>query len=1410
DRSLLDLLTSDRGDAVLKEFFTQWRRLQTSQAAESGDLLPPDASTDGTALWEVLQTFFANLPLVLPDRDTSDTGSNAKAFFRYLDALKSLQELLLALLFKPQSPSNEPTQDTSDDDEPSPGLASSLGLGFGLDFRGTTRKAPQPPRSSTPVERVGERVPLFLYCQQLERELETLRRRMPSRRPHGSGGGADDTLGDVGLLQDQTMLLLLDFWRLPQDERLAFFCQVASQANEQDAAAILRVFLGNSSTQTFHLVWDALQHSPQLHAALGAVIQHHQHPGVAGPATGAERRKEIEEIHTTELGTGRRASRRISIKRRGRRPTRFVDLNGITEAFDDKGGEQSRSDADDEQEEASQGAYKGGHPRDSPRFRKLVIREHGRLSLSDTNDQESPSESTHSGRKRSLQRSDRNRRMLKSPDSGSGSRQRSGTILERLHDDLTEIIKLEDGPDVPVMDAVWELLEALDSHRVGGTKSGYHRRPVALNTAMPVLTLQPQQPQLPETSEARATLRTPLSNEQQFLMKLDQLQSMLVALGDFRVHSMSTETITGAYRRMPQLTKLFAVLSDVSLSAAGVDPTDTDVGKSSHRRGKPPHQASFKRPSSPKERQDLASLPSGELRMDAMAGVREDVEAMGLLLVQFSKFVRSLAHLVEAEDVVQGEGSARDAILAVMDLADKLESAGTLAEAPSTGPRGGGKRRLTLAADRELPIILAVQSLARSNQFDDISRLIATRVRARTAPLDGEDEEDSDEEAGDAEALDGDEAVLKMVLNAKSLRRASAKAAQIQATQDQLQLQIQTGGAPAEGDVAAATPTRQPNRDIPLNIKNAAAQRGLKLFSIDILLRVVNQLYRDNFEGLVASLQYGNRRMEFSEFIYDWHIRKYGLKALAQRHLLKLIQSLRKHEKKVFQCQLCLRFMGIHSALGFHEHKFVLVREVLAHSVLAETSSSPPSLLLQGLLNRWSLGTFSGSSKHRIELTKRQFKVRVTHAVATVLEALRERFGVYARGLDTLAERIRAKARPRDEEFVRENDLLALCVEEFATQRTLLDKVLEAVYLAGDLNGDGSLEFDEFAAVVTHLSPTIDDGFLQKVFAAAHDFTKPRRISFARFLDVILVERVLSPTPPSAAASGDKARAKAAANPNASSTSGSGTSAAGGGGARTAMANPQDEQEETYQFDLLRETWTHDRDSVSLVLQESITHAPTAKSLAFRVAFLDQLLERRVDAKTAWLCHRQIMREIARYQHLDAEQIAGLRQKEQQFKKAVRAIRHVQRLSALSSQSTVGSRSGEEELEASAAEEETPDWASQPNYTAAVEQKLGLRLDLERHLSEVADASEASIDGGEAGADDQLEAMDVAALEHELREAFLERADERAIDDYKAAMQQLRRVSVGLPAPVLVQRELRVHIAETVAEEAADDAESEE
>uniref|UniRef100_H3GXU9 EF-hand domain-containing protein n=1 Tax=Phytophthora ramorum TaxID=164328 RepID=H3GXU9_PHYRM len=967
------------------------------------------------------------------------------------------------------------------------------------------------------------------------------------------------------------------------------------------------------------------------------------------------------EVETTDLDRPMvwRGSQR-GIRKRVRRSTRFVDLNGITEAFDLNGTEGGSSDENDDE-------FKTSH-----------------------------SDSRNDPKKFKIQ-----------------------------------IIKTEDGPDAHVMDAVWQLLEALDGHRSHDSKSGYHRRFVTLPVPIPAAAVQPlpSQQQQFAVQNPRSALRTPLSAEQQFLMKLDQLQSMLAVLGDVRVHAMSTETITGAYQRMPMLAKLFAALTDTSLGAAGVDTTGGGLSKLVNSYGTAQHLANSWQESNMKEK-TLDPLPTASDRMltTVRDSVREDVEAMGLLLVKFSKFVRSLAPLVDNEDSAPSSVSASDDVLVVMDLADKLESAGALAEAPAALKGGGsGKRRLTLAADRELPILLAVQSLARSSDLDNVSQLIATaieakmmRVRAAAAEAQINSNGDNDNEDGDEAAME-DEEVMRIV---KNLRRVSDKSSQ---ALDQLQSQMQGGGATNSPNEVDAPSIRSPKGDIPANIKNAAALRGVKLFSADILLRIVNQLYRDNYEGMVSTLQYGNRRMEFSEFIYDWHIRKYGLKTLAQRHLLKLIQSLRKHEKKVFQCQL---------PLGFHEHKFVL------------------------------------------------FKVRITFAISTVQEALRERFGVYARGMDALAERIRAKAWPRDEEFVRESDLLILCVEEFEAQRSLLEKVLGAVYLAGDINADGSLEFDEFASVVTHLSPTVDDRFLQKVFEAAHDFTKPHRISFDRFLDVILLERVLSPAPLSAAATGIARAKNAAAAAAAVGTSVGGTGSATSGGApqpsnSATKAVLQDEQEEAYQFELLRETWTHDREAVAQVLQTSITHAPTAKSLTFRVAFLDQLLDRRVDAKTAWLCHRQIMREIARYQHLDADQIAGLRRKEQQFKKTVRAIRNAQRLSTLFmvppvSRETTGDDVDETETQSGVDSSESPPSAS---YSAAVR---------------------FSLDGPVTG---MSNVADVAALENELRETFIERADEGAIEDYMAAMQHLRRVSINQQS-LQLQFESREELAVFSSEEA--------
>lgn len=425
-------------------------------------------------------------------------------------------------------------------------------------------------------------------------------------------------------------------------------------------------------------------------------------------------------------------------------------------------------------------------------------------------------------------------------------------------------------------------------------------------------------------------------------------------------------------------------------------------------------------------------------------------------------------------------------------------------------------------------------------------------------------------------------------------------------------------------------------------------------------------------------------------------------------------------------------------------------------------------LCVQGLLDRWSLGTFSGTSRHRVALSKQQFKIRVSHAISTVQEALSERFGLYFRSAESVAQRIRTLMIPGDDDFVKENELLALAVEEYVQQRDRIAQVLQAVYTAGDLNGDGSLEFDEFAAVLGHLSPGADDMFVQKVFAAAHDHVKPRRISFERFLDVILLERILNSAAVGSASSGsstnggtgNKVASTAAtiARGSASSESDDRRGAGQRSNGLPTVGETSLEEEELYQFKLLQETWTNDRDTVMVVLKNGIPHAPTVASLSFRVTFLDQLIARRVDAKTAWLCHRHIMREIGRYQNLNSDEIVVLKSKEERFKKAVLAIRNMQTLGAQFLQMTTAKRAGQGVSETSQLDEgadESQSYTSVVNQTLAVEEQ------------------------GENG-DGQTQ---VTALENQLRQRFVEQADERAIDDYMNAMHRLRRSSVFAPHP---------------------------
>lgn len=122
-----------------------------------------------------------------------------------------------------------------------------------------------------------------------------------------------------------------------------------------------------------------------------------------------------------------------------------------------------------------------------------------------------------------------------------------------------------------------------------------------------------------------------------------------------------------------------------------------------------------------------------------------------------------------------------------------------------------------------------------------------TRIQVpATEAISEEEEEDVGiaialEEDDEAMKMEEDEEVMKIV---KNLRRSSGKAAQDQEARDQMQFQKTQGRTMQQYSNEDETATlRQGNGDIPTNIKNvSAATRGAKLFSVDILLRIINQV----------------------------------------------------------------------------------------------------------------------------------------------------------------------------------------------------------------------------------------------------------------------------------------------------------------------------------------------------------------------------------------------------------------------------------------------------------------------------------------------------------------------------------------------------------------------------------------
>ncbi|CAK4085986.1 unnamed protein product [Aphanomyces euteiches] len=331
----------------------------------------------------------------------------------------------------------------------------------------------------------------------------------------------------------------------------------------------------------------------------------------------------------------------------------------------------------------------------------------------------------------------------------------------------------------------------------------------------------------------------------------------------------------------------------------------------------------------------------------------------------------------------------------------------------------------------------------------------------------------------------------------------------------------------------------------------------------------------------------------FIDFVYDWYLRKYGLRKLAMQHLSKLLLSLKKQKKKSKKALLFCRFLGLFPPLfDYSALNFAL-----------------------GLLNVWTNGTFTVSAAMtRVSLS----------AMNQILEdGYDRRFGPFCSTV-LVKERLTRNACVSDPTSIEQDVALEIALDEFVKMKVNVESMLEDIYKAGDVNEDDAMGFDEFATVVRNLAPCVSDREIVKMFKEALLDSSFETITKNRFVNVIIDQGVLSSRV-------NKFKAPTGAN---------------------SATFPEYEKE---QFELLEETWrAHEAEIIKTI--EQIPHKETSSSLLLRVRILNMIISKRIDSETAWLSHRMIIRDMERFKDLNESAISEIKKKEAFFKEAVTRI----------------------------------------------------------------------------------------------------------------------------------------------------------
>lgn len=278
-------------------------------------------------------------------------------------------------------------------------------------------------------------------------------------------------------------------------------------------------------------------------------------------------------------------------------------------------------------------------------------------------------------------------------------------------------------------------------------------------------------------------------------------------------------------------------------------------------------------------------------------------------------------------------------------------------------------------------------------------------------------------------------------------------------------------------------------------------KEGTVCQSLRGLEKFISQVYFDKIVADEVDDRENKSREVMPQFVFEIVLNKYGLKSLASKHMHTVLASIYRHYKDSKRVRLFAQFCGVPvgvRALDLNHLNFYLYLTKYAHG------------------NPRKIAEELGLGLRCLEQDPKEAVVDIKDADHLMAWLHSECFRSHRDVLHEASAKLRARINPAltpkgsGTKMVLYEDMVDVVLEQWDKEVAHTTQTLETMFAAADVDGNGVLTFDEFAALVWAIAPTFSTRQVTAMFWEAQTNERGDTMSPASFVRVASQHGLLS------------------------------------------------------------------------------------------------------------------------------------------------------------------------------------------------------------------------------------------------------------------------------------------------------------